>query len=479
MATVITPNVSPAFVLTPGANHYRLVGLEITSNSNQGGQPGNNPPSNNFSWCLVCWNPAVGLAEPDSITMDRDYVHGSPTQDVGQGVQCNASNCAVIDSYFSDIHESTQDSQAVLVYWTPGPIKIVDNHLSSTTENVMIGGAGDWNNPYVPSDIEIRQNLFFKPLAWEACGIGGTVPPGEQLADGSTCPPTPSNQWDAKNSLEFKSARRAIVTGNVMQNTWLSGQVGASVLFTPRTSQSGNIAVVDDIELASNTLTNVNSGFSTLEADNMCGAPYGYPSCTNPGESRRIWIHNNLLLLRDSQDTYQHAGIRFDGGCGPGNGSLPGMVDYIFQHNTVLMEDGSTLWASAVFSLPQLSWGCSPPNGFSSTTNVWVVDNVMTQQVDGDCGLVSLLGVQGLSYYMGNPDPMSPRFFGNVLFAPGNEYSYPPNNDVTTVPFTWVNPGSGDYQLMTPHWMDTTDGTLSGINWLALEAASRSPSRTP
>ncbi len=175
----------PRFILAPGANHYRLVGLEITSNSTRGGNPNANPPSNNFTYYLIGWNPAIGLAEPDSITVDRSYIHGSDTQDVGQGVQANGSNFAVIDSYISDIHESTFDSQAILAYWTPGPIKIVNNFLSATTEDVMFGGAGGYNNPYVPSDIEIRRNHFFKPLAWDSCGVHGTV--GQRTA---TC------QWN-------------------------------------------------------------------------------------------------------------------------------------------------------------------------------------------------------------------------------------------------------------------------------------------
>ena len=130
MATITTPNTSAPISLAPGANHYRLIGLEITSNSTRGGNNNNIPPSNNFTYCLVCWSPASGLAEPDSITIDRDYIHGSATQDVGQGVQANGSNFAVIDSYISDIHESTFDSQAILAFWTPGPIKIVNNYLS-------------------------------------------------------------------------------------------------------------------------------------------------------------------------------------------------------------------------------------------------------------------------------------------------------------------------------------------------------------
>src|ERR1017187_3023910 len=39
MAKIVTPNGSPALNPLPGANHYRLVGLEVTTASNQGCNP--------------------------------------------------------------------------------------------------------------------------------------------------------------------------------------------------------------------------------------------------------------------------------------------------------------------------------------------------------------------------------------------------------------------------------------------------------
>src|ERR1019366_9592308 len=257
-------------------------------------------------------------------------MYGSPTQHVREGIQGNVTNLAVIDSYISDIHQGWADSQAITAYFTPGPIKIVNNFLSATTEDVMFGGAGNYNNIYIPSDIEIRRNHFFKPLAWDSCGAGGTLASGELQPNGVPCPAGLGYQWVEKDNLEFKSAQRVVVTGNIFENTWVSGQVGYSLLFTIRTSQSGNLAVVDDIEVASNILTNVDAGFNTLEQDDDCGAAYGYPNCTNPGESKRVWVHDNLVLLSANKDTTQHTWLRVDGG----NSRNIGLTGYVFQHNT-------------------------------------------------------------------------------------------------------------------------------------------------
>jgi len=90
MAKIVTPNGSPALNPSPGANYYRLVGLEVTTASNQGCQPHNTPPTNCFTYELFGQSDG-GMNHknnlPDSITFDRVYMHGSPTFDVREGIQ--------------------------------------------------------------------------------------------------------------------------------------------------------------------------------------------------------------------------------------------------------------------------------------------------------------------------------------------------------------------------------------------------------
>ncbi len=219
MPKVVSPNTVAAFTFEPGANHYRLAGLEVYSASEQGC----GATQNCYSQQLVNIASVPDKPLVDSITVDRCYLHGSPTQDVRVGVVANGSNIAVIDSYVSDIHQSTNDSQAVLAYYSPGPLKITNNYLEATGENIMFGGAGGLGNPWVPSDIEIRGNYLFKPMSWAQAGI--TLPPG--------------NKWAVKNLLEFKSGRRVLVDGNMMENVWVSAQMGFAIMLTPRTNSSG------------------------------------------------------------------------------------------------------------------------------------------------------------------------------------------------------------------------------------------------
>jgi hypothetical protein len=448
MGQIVTPNGSPAINPLPGASHYRLVGLEVTTASNQGCQPQNNPPVNCFTYFLF-GQPDGGMNHqtdlPDSITFDRVYMHGSPTQDVREGIQGNVTNLAVIDSYISDIHQSTADSQAIAVYLTPGPIKIVDNFLSATTEDVMFGGTGGYDNPYVPSDIEIRRNHFFKPLSWI---LLTTVSPVK---------------WSVKNNLEFKSARRVLVEGNILENNWKSAQVGYSVLFTVRTSQSGDIAVVDDITVENNILTNVDAGFNTLEHDDVCKPPQ-YPHCTNPGEVKRIGIYNNLVLMTPNNNTHHVAlAISVD------------MTDLAFQHNTVIMSDQSTCFNAIFFNVKQrVTW----PLQQSSTHNVSILNNVLCRQPSGDWGGQ---GMAGLQSYMGDPSPLAPRFRGNLMFVASGDrvQAWPAQNGTTSSPFSFVDAAKNNYQLVPQKRTKDNDVQLPGVDMARLLAASGEEKSAP
>jgi hypothetical protein len=349
---------------------------------------------------------------------------------VRQGILAEASTVAVVDSYISDIHHSTFDSQGFGANYSPGPFKLVNNFISATTENIMFGGGGPGpDNPYVPSDIEIRKNHFFKPLDWAVAGV--TIPP--------------HNRWVEKNGIEFKSARRVLVDNNVIENTWRSGQEGYGLLLTVRSSQSGNIAVVDDVTITNNVLKNVQAGFMTMTRDRECGTHY--PKCSNQGESKRVKIYNNLVLFRDQTAAGAYnttKGIMID----------DGMSDLVFQHNSIISFDNQACYWSMYFNYANSKvW--PPPAPL--THNIWVLDNVLCKQPSG----YGLNGTAGLAYYMSDPEPMGPRFWGNVMYAqPGNAQSFPPRNLVTTTPFTF----DSNYQLLTPAWRESTDKQHAGYS---------------
>ena len=75
----------------------------------------------------------------------------------------------------------------------------------------------------------------------------------------------PINQMVVENAFEVKSAQRVLFDGNTIENVWAAAQAGHAIVLTARTSQSGDIAVVNDITITNNILKNVTAGFNSLK----------------------------------------------------------------------------------------------------------------------------------------------------------------------------------------------------------------------
>ena len=98
----------------------------------------------------------------------------------------------MLNSYISDIKAVNADSQAINGYNGAGPFTIENNYLEAAGENVLFGGADPAVTNLVPSDIVLRRNHLFKPLAWRnailaAAGEPARAPAGSggALASGT------------------------------------------------------------------------------------------------------------------------------------------------------------------------------------------------------------------------------------------------------------------------------------------------------
>ena len=449
MAKIVTPNVAAAFQVNFGADHWRLAGLEITAASSYptGCGPAGQPHC--FTYFLI-GSQSQPVPTATHITVDRCYIHGSPTQDMQSALMMNWPYGAVVDSYISDVHAKGMDSQGVGSYYSPGPLKIVNNYVSAAGENIEFGGAGGNVDP-VTADIEIRNNYLYKPLSW----IPLSIAPGVGTVDGLV----------EKNAFEVKNAQRVLFDSNTIENVWAAGQSGYAVVLTVRPSQSGDNAVVNDITITNNLLKNVVAGFNTLAKDDQCGPGGGYPNCHNAGSQARWNISDNLITLYDPNlpGGFRNLAIAFQPGLDRITGLQPSINDVVFQHNTVVSAASTPCWNSIYFGTGAAKF---PYNNPPVTTNVWILDNALCRQPAGGNGL---LGMTGLTQYMGvpstSPYDLTQRFFGNAMYVPTGEklQTWQPHNYATTVPFTYVNPSLLNYQLVTPNWTDTSDGQLSGI----------------
>jgi len=424
LAKILSDNVAPAIATASQAAYYWLMGLEIGVD-----------PSVTLNYTTI----VIGNAEtqfsqlPDHIVIDRCYVHGNATGETLHGLQANGTHVAVINSYFENYHSTQFDAQAIVAWNTPGPLKIVNNYLEGSGENVLFGGAAPSIRKVIPSDIEIRLNHFFKPLSWK--------------------PDDPSYAgilWSVKNLLEFKNARRVLVEGNILENNWAQSQDGFGILLTPR-GQDGLCpwCTVANLTFRYNVFQHSGCGFNIGGEDNT--------ATSQP--SQYVSIHDNLMV-----DINGLAWGGADGKLyqlvngGPGSGLIP-PHDITIDHNTAFQT------GDAVVVGDQLS---NPISNFVFTNNI---------QPHNDYGIV------GTGTGIGNPTLqayfVSPPVTSNVLEAIPNPFwasKYPPGNnfppDWTTVQFMDLN--NGDYRLQpsSPYHNAGTDGADVGGDIGAVTSAT-------
>lgn len=236
----VTSNIADDSPITfqTSSHNWRLIGLEITTTVGL------------HQYSLVETDVAATSTSqfPNYVIVDRCYVHGNVASAVRRGMDLQGPNMAVVDSYFSDMHDQVNppgrgaDSQA-LVAWCTGPFLIQNNFLSGASENVMFGGAGCGVTGIEPTDITIVGNWFWKDYTnW--LGAGFVV----------------------KNLFELKKANRVLVDGNVFDYSWPDGQNGTGILLTPRADGCSTCGVAD-ITFTHNLVRHVASGLETAGAD--------------------------------------------------------------------------------------------------------------------------------------------------------------------------------------------------------------------
>jgi PKD repeat protein len=261
MPRILSPNAAPALSTSAGANHYRLVGLEIGIAAGVSVNHGivSLGDGSQSSISLV----------PRDLVIDRCYIHGNSTGNVSRGIALNSASTAIIDSHISAIHGVGFDTQAICGWNGPGPFKIVNNYLEAAGENVMFGGADPRVRDLIPSDIEFRRNHCSKPLSWN---------PSHSSYAGI--------HWSVKNVFELKNAQRVLVDGNVFERCWVDGQTGFLVVLTPR-NQEGTApwSAVRDVTFTNNIGRHAAAGLQLLGSDDI------HPS----QQQQRIKIKNNLF----------------------------------------------------------------------------------------------------------------------------------------------------------------------------------------
>lgn len=405
MPKIVTPNYSPALFVQLSAANYRLVGLEIKADA----------IAQVFA-LLRIGQGATSLSQyPQNIIIDRSYIHGNDTADLFHCVMLDGGAAAVIDSYLSECHHRSQDSQAISSVSGTGPFKIVNNYLEGAGENTLFGGGDPVVANVVPSDIEFRRNFVTKPASWFTSG-----------------------KWVVKNLFESKNSRRVLVESNIFENSWVDGQIGYGFSLKS-VNQDGKCTwcVTENYTIRKNIVRNVAVGI-------LIGA-HGSGGDNSPQTSKKIKLYNNEFEKMGADSLFPAGGKAIQ---------ISGEVeDLKIIHNT-LFPTSHLLMFSGTLPAVRLVY----QDNISSDSTYGVYGSGFTQGT-------AVLGHYATGYVFKNN--------ATVVTKPSD---YPASNfypaSVSAIGFS--NLVSGNYKLLTtsPYYKKATDGKDVGADMDELAATN-------
>lgn len=402
----------PALQTAAGAHHYRLVGIEIRPRDAEA-----------QVYDLVKLGDGSAAQDtpdkvPHHLVLDRCLITAFPTQTLKRGIALNSAETSIVNSYIAGFKSAEQDAQGVGGWNGPGPFHIVNNYIEGAGQNLMFGGATPAVRDLVPSDIEIRRNHFFKPLSWRQ---------GEPSYAGV--------RWSVKNILELKSARRVVIEGNVLENSWGDVNWGYGTINLTVRGDSGPQATIEDVLIQNNLVMHAPNGVNVLGKDTS------QPS----GRGRELKIINNLF-------------VDIDGKRWSGDGEflkLSEMADVTVDHNTVF-HTGNVITIYGPASVGMV-----------------FTNNVVPHNTYGVIGQDRASGAETLRAYM--PGAVFRR---NVIAGGGNGYpNFYPNDNFYPTKLTkigFADLDGSDYKLAaaSAYKGKATDGKDVGCDINALNAAT-------
>lgn len=390
---------------------WRLVGIEIPADG------GLTCSYNDGVTIPNCYAPfLVQMNGGANLILDRVYVHGTDDlavtgtrKDTLHAIEIynGAGSFAMVDSNCSQIHAASGlgDTNCVLAFQATGPILLLNDYFSSTGENVLFGGSPNPSNTTQPADVQLKGDNF-----------GGSDPAWLNITWNNGSGPI---EWQNKTNVEFKSCNRCILEGSILQNqSQSSSEHGQNIRVTPRTNQSGNNAVADNITIISNQLLSANLGIIEQGWDNSCNSVV--PGCTNPGEGQKHYYGNNLIVTRDQAL--------------PGNNTATSFGSWGIEHSfgyQNLWVNHNTIWTNTTLGSGTLSsdvanrWNFatgSPTTATKTQLVNFMVNSGGSGYAVNDTGTITASGCTGVTYTVTAVSSGVVTAFNSNAYSPPGTY---------------------------------------------------------
>jgi len=441
---MVSGNENTLVTFESGANHYRLLGLELTR-----------PTGTKAAPTLISVDKGGTAAY---IVLDRSWLHGTTHDDTRDGFSLTGTNyVAVVHSYFSDFHcaSACTDSHAVsggAGDHQDGPYKIAHNFLEAAGEAILFGGA---EATKTPTDITIRFNHFFKPWQW--------MKGNEPFVGGPD-----GNPFVVKNHFELKNAARVLVAANLMENVWAGfTQSGYGIVLTPKNQHTteGNVCPLCEVTDVTIRYTHViHAGGGIVMATGISAPKEG----GGPALAGARWsVHD--VILDDLSTRYGGPGTAFQiSNSWPKNAVNTVTINHVtaFPESTgYMMFVGNKVENASMY-------------GLAFTNNLMVTGRYPIWNTGGgeescaykDVPITSIVSCFTTYTFANNGLITPPPFYTPSTWPANNMFA----QTVDDVGFTNFNNGNGgNYELLSnsPYKNQGTDGKDLGADIVGLNQA--------
>jgi PKD repeat protein len=507
----------PVVRTDPGAANYRLMFLDIDGAAQEGYETlvelGDNRTQTSAS------------AAPYNLVFDRVYFHGDPRRGQKRCLALNSGKTDVLNSYFADCKHFASDAQAIAGFNGPGPVRIVNNYLEATGENILFGGADPKTKYLVPSDITIERNHIDKPLSWRNPILSAPASPGASASStsgvlgarthyfkivalldsgGGVAVSAPSREVSVTLSGSSTSARLswAAVSGATRYRIYRGTSAGGESVYLQTSGTSTSFTYTGRSESSgkprsSGTLWNVKNLIELKNAQRVtisgnviehvwAASQNGYALVFTPRNQGNTapWSVVQDITVTNNIIRHSNSGINILGrDYSASTGSQ--QAKRITIRNNVFDDINAPAWGSTGGRFMVITQGPSTVvvdhNTIFHTDHVVLVssgtssgfvftNNLAKHNRNGIFGSGSSSGTATLNTYFPGW-----TFRRNVL-AGGNASSYPSDNffpSVTDFLAQFVNYSGGDFRLASssPYLLKGTDGKNIGADIGAITAA--------
>jgi len=423
-----TAGSAAAIRAEPAANppsYYRFIGLEIRRHNSTAFQQS--------PIYLGDFGPGQDTygEVPHHFIFDRCVVRGADNASTARGFYFNVRDSQIVNSYIENFWQDGGDSQAILMTNGAENNLIANNFIEAGSENIMLGGADPDIPNFVPNNIIIEHNHFFKRLSWRGASPLRVV----------------------KNLFEIKNGRDVTIRNNIFENNWFEAQAGHSILFTCRSDGSAPWTVCQNITFEYNIVKNVRSGFNITRTDDF----------TDIQLTNNVYVRNNLWIISGTamgDDGW--LGIFPDAGT---IGTAGKMNNIIFDHNTFITTSNSPSWLWAENGdVPAMM------ENFEFTNNIVACSAAATWSGVRNAG--GTTGTAALNSFAPGPEW---TWTGNVLQIGSSGYPSGNSHAANFAAFQFVNAGAGDYELAggSPYKGIAPGGIDPGVNWDELQSRTQ------